>query len=42
MPGTTFTSSFDGLIVSWLGHTVEDVERELILRTLAYHRGNGN
>ena len=43
MPGTTFSSGFDGLIVSWLvGHTVEDVERELILRTLAYHRGNGN
>ena len=40
MPGTSFTSDFDRLIVSWLvGHTVEDVERELILRTLAYHRG---
>ena len=41
MPGTTFSSGFDGLIVSWLvGHTVEDVERELILRTLTYHRGS--
>ena len=40
MPGTTFTSNFDRLIVSWLvGHTVEDVERELILRTLAFRRG---
>ena len=40
MPGTTFISEFDRLIVSWLvGHTVEDVERELILRTLAFHRG---
>ena len=41
MPGTTLTSGFDGLIVSWLvGHTVEDVERELIVRTLAYRRGS--
>ena len=41
MPGTSFTSDFDRLIVSWLvGHTVEDVERELVLRTLAYHRGS--
>ena len=41
MPGTTFTSGFDQLIVSWLvGHTVEDVERELVVRTLAYHRGS--
>ncbi len=41
MPGTTFTSGFDQLIVSWLvGHTVEDVERELVVRTLAHHRGN--
>ena len=40
MPGTSIISDFDRLIVSWLvGHTVEDVERELILRTLAYHRG---
>ena len=41
MPGPTFTSGFDQLIVSWLvGHTVEDVERELVVRTLAYHRGS--
>jgi hypothetical protein len=40
MPGTSFTSDFDRLIVSWLvGYPVEDVERELILRTLAFHRG---
>ena len=40
MPGPTFTSGFDQLIISWLvGHTVEDVERELVVRTLAYHRG---
>ena len=40
MPGTSFTSDFDRLIVSWLvGHTIEEVERELILRTLAYRRG---
>lgn len=41
MPDATFTSDFDRLIVSWLvGHTVEDVERELILRTLAFRRGS--
>ena len=41
MPGTTFTSGFDQLIVSWLvGHTVEDVERELVVQTLAYHGGS--
>ena len=41
MPETTFTSGFHQLIVSWLvGQTVEDVERELVVRTLAHHRGN--
>ncbi len=40
MSGTSFTSDFDRLIVSWLvGHTVDDVERELIVATLACHHG---
>jgi two-component system response regulator FlrC len=41
MPDTTLISDFDRLIDSWLvGYTVVDIERELILRTLARHRGS--
>jgi DNA-binding NtrC family response regulator len=44
MPGSAFASTVDHLpsaIVSRLvGHTVEEVERELILQTLAYHGGS--
>ena len=44
MPAAAFASTFHHLpseIVSWLvGHTAEEVERELILHTLAYHGGS--
>ena len=41
MPGTTFISEFDRLIRFLACRSqVEDVERELILRTLAFHRGS--
>jgi DNA-binding NtrC family response regulator len=41
MPDTTLPDDFDRLIDSWLvGYTVVDIERELILRTLARHRGS--
>ena len=40
MPERTFANGFDRLIISWLvGHTVKDVECELIVRTLSYRRG---
>ena len=41
MPSTTLPNDFDRLIDSWLiGYTVVDIERELILRTLAHNRGS--
>ena len=44
MPAAAFASTLDHLpseIVSWLvGHTVGEVERKLILHTLAYHSGS--
>lgn len=41
MPDTSVSDDFDRLIDSWLvGYTVVDIERELILRTLARHRGS--
>ena len=40
MPGPAFDADFDRLLDSWLvGQTVVDIERELILRTLAFHHG---
>lgn len=44
MPGLAVANNLDQLpneIVSWLvGHTVEEVERELVIHTLAYHCGS--
>jgi len=44
MPAAAFAGTLDHLpseIVSWLvGHTVGEVERKLILHTLAYHNGS--
>ena len=41
MPDATLNSDFDRLVDSWLaGYTVVDIERKLILRTLARHRGS--
>ena len=40
MLGAALTVEFDRLLDSWLvGQTVVDIERELILRTLAFHHG---
>jgi two-component system, response regulator FlrC len=44
MPATAFASTLNHLpseIVSWLvGHTVGEIERELILHTLAHYSGS--